>query len=206
MWAPDVYERGATLITAFCQSVEGGLPRADPHLRRRRLPTLRDDWRLLFCAGGGDDDGEVAAITQSNVAHARVIVDCARRVLLIGIAVGTARGITAMLICLFIYAFMQLSAFVVVVRRRDAIGDELKDFNGSPESFAAFAMLMFMLSSAAFRRQPASSAFWLFSAAIDAHCYWLAVIGVPTAPSRSLLRPHRRLHVSEEGDDRLIYQ
>jgi NADH-quinone oxidoreductase subunit N len=61
------------------------------------------------------------------------------------------------------------------------VGDELKDFSGLHvrNPFAAFAMLLFMLSlggippTAGFMGK-----FWLFSAAIDAHYYWLAVIGV----------------------------
>jgi len=72
-------------------------------------------------------------------------------------------------------------AVVVLLRRRDVVGDELKDFSGlafrSP--FAAFAMLLFMLSlggippTAGFMGK-----FWLFSAAIDANYVWLAVLGV----------------------------
>src|SRR5438046_10550116 len=82
-----------------------------------------------------------------------------------------------------VLSFMQLGAFavVVVLRRADVVGDELKDFSGlaSRNPFAAFAMLLFMLSlggippTAGFMGK-----FWLFSAAIDAHYYWLALIGV----------------------------
>src|SRR5205823_14070537 len=82
-----------------------------------------------------------------------------------------------------IYAFMQLGAFAVIalLRRSDVQGDELKDFSGLAfrNPFAAFAMLLFMLSlggippTAGFMGK-----FWLFSAAIDAHYYGLAVIGV----------------------------
>jgi NADH-quinone oxidoreductase subunit N len=78
---------------------------------------------------------------------------------------------------------MQLGAFAVVVmlRREDVVGDELKDFSGLAfrNPFAAFAMLLFMLSlggippTAGFMGK-----FWLFSAAIDAHYYGLALIGV----------------------------
>src|ERR671939_1124871 len=78
---------------------------------------------------------------------------------------------------------MQLGAFAVVVllRRRDVIGDELKDFSGLSfrRPCAAFAMLLFMLSlggippTAGFMGK-----FWLFSAAIEAGYVWLAVIGV----------------------------
>src|SRR5436190_12417744 len=78
---------------------------------------------------------------------------------------------------------MQLGAFTVIVllHRRDAVGEDLKDFSGlhfrSP--FAAFAMLIFMLSlggippTAGFMGK-----FWLFGAAIDSGYVWLAVIGV----------------------------
>src|SRR4030095_11487803 len=82
-----------------------------------------------------------------------------------------------------VYSFMQLGAFAVVVllRRSDVAGDELKDFSGLyfRNPFAAFAMLLFMLSlggippTAGFMGK-----FWLFSAAIDARYYGLAVIGV----------------------------
>src|SRR6185295_5182745 len=100
-----------------------------------------------------------------------------------GIVAGTSRGITATLIYLMIYSFMQLGAFAVVVllRRRDVAGDELKDFSGLAfrNAFAAFAMLLFMLSlggippTAGFMGK-----FWLFGAAIDAHSYGLALVGV----------------------------
>jgi NADH-quinone oxidoreductase subunit N len=61
------------------------------------------------------------------------------------------------------------------------IGDELKDLSGLHfrRPFAAFAMLIFMLSlggippTAGFMGK-----FWLFGAAIEAGYVWLAVIGV----------------------------
>jgi NADH-quinone oxidoreductase subunit N len=78
---------------------------------------------------------------------------------------------------------MQLGAFAVItlLRRSDVQGDELKDFSGLAfrNPFAAFAMLLFMLSlggippTAGFMGK-----FWLFSAAIDAQYYGLAIIGV----------------------------
>ena len=128
--------------------------------------------------------GNLAALTQTNlkrmlayssVAHAGYV--------LIGVVAGTPRGVSAMLIYLLVYAFMQLGAFAVIVllRRQDVGGEDLKDFSGLAfrHPFAAFAMLLFMLSlggippTAGFMGK-----FWLFSAAIDAHYYWLAVIGV----------------------------
>jgi NADH-quinone oxidoreductase subunit N len=114
-------------------------------------------------------------LAYSSIAHAGY--------LLIGVIVGTARGVTAMLIYLFVYAFMQLGAFTVLalMRRADVVGDELKDLNGLffRQPFAAVAMLLFMLSlggippTAGFMGK-----FWLFGAAIESGYVWLAVIGV----------------------------
>ncbi len=144
------------------------------------------DWRMLFqvLAIVTMTVGNFAALTQSNLKRMLAYSSIAHAgYLLIGVVAGTPRGVTAMLIYLLVYSFMQLGAFAIIVllRRRDVVGDELKDFSGlhfrSP--FAAFAMLVFMLSlggippTAGFMGK-----FWLFGAAIDAGYYWLAVIGV----------------------------
>jgi len=150
------------------------------------MPTLSEDWRLLFYVLSilTMTAGNIAAVTQSNVKRMLAYSSIAHAgYVLIGIVAGTARGITATLVYLMIYAFMQLGAFAVItlLRRRDVQGDEMKDFSGLAfrNPFAAFAMLLFMLSlggippTAGFMGK-----FWLFSAAIDAHYYGLAVIGV----------------------------
>jgi NADH-quinone oxidoreductase subunit N len=128
--------------------------------------------------------GNIAALTQSNLKRMLAYSSIAHAgYLMIGLVAGTSRGISAMLIYLLIYAFMQLGAFTVIVlmRRADVIGDELKDLSGLHfrQPFAAFAMLLFMLSlggippTAGFMGK-----FWLFGAAIDSGYVWLAVIGV----------------------------
>jgi NADH-quinone oxidoreductase subunit N len=102
---------------------------------------------------------------------------------LIGVVVGTARGVEAMLVYLALYVFMQLGAFTVIVlmRRRDVMGDELKDLSGLylRNPVAAFAMLFFMLSLGGI---PPTAGFigkvFLFGAAIEAGYIWLAVIAV----------------------------
>ncbi len=78
---------------------------------------------------------------------------------------------------------MQLGAFAVItmLRRRDVMGDELKDLSGLyfRRPLAAFAMLLFMLSLGGI---PPTAGFmgkvWVFSAAIDADLTWLAIVGV----------------------------
>jgi NADH-quinone oxidoreductase subunit N len=187
MWAPDVYEGAPTPITAFLSV--GSKAASFAMLLRiflEGLPSMNADWRLLFevLAIVTMTTGNLAALTQTNLKRMLAYSSIAHAgYLLIGVVAGTPRGVTAVLIYLFVYSFMQLGAFSVIVlmRRQDVVGDELKDFSGLHfrHPFAAFAMLLFMLSlggippTAGFMGK-----FWLFGAAIDAGYVWLAVIGV----------------------------
>ena len=187
MWAPDVYEGAPTPVTAFLSV--GSKAASFAMLLRifiEGLPSMSADWRLLFYVLSviTMTVGNIAAVSQSNIKRMLAYSSIAHAgYLLIGVVVGTERGVTAMLVYLLIYSFMQLGAFAVVVllRRQDVIGDELKDFSGLHvrHPFVAFAMLLFMLSlggippTAGFMGK-----FWLFGAAIDAGYYGLAVIAV----------------------------
>jgi NADH-quinone oxidoreductase subunit N len=199
MWAPDVYEGAPTPVTAFLSV--GSKAASFAMLLRifvEGLGPMTADWQLMFYVLSivTMTVGNFAALTQSNlkrmlayssIAHAGYVL-----IGVVAIAGGSgvgapggiaSRGVTATLIYLIIYAFMQLGAFAVIVllRRQDVVGDELKDFSGLHfrNPYAAFAMLLFMLSlggippTAGFMGK-----FWLFNAAIDAGFYWLAVIGV----------------------------
>jgi NADH-quinone oxidoreductase subunit N len=198
-WAPDVYEGAPTPITAFLSV--GSKAASFAMLLRiflEALPVMRVSvaegarsgpevgWGLLFyiLAVVSMTVGNFAALTQSNLKRMLAYSSIAHAgYLLIGVVVGTSRGVAAMLIYLFVYAFMQMGAFAVLtlLRRADVIGDELKDLNGLffRQPFAATAMLLFMLSLGGI---PPTAGFmgklWLFGAAIDAGYFWLAVIGV----------------------------
>jgi NADH-quinone oxidoreductase subunit N len=186
-WAPDVYEGAPTPITAFLSV--GSKAASFAMLLRiflEGVPSMNADWRMLFqgLAIVTMTVGNLAALTQSNLKRMLAYSSIAHAgYLLMGVVAGTPRGVSAMLIYLFLYAFMQLGAFAVIVmmRRQDVVGDELKDFSGLHfrHPFAAFAMLLFMLSLGGI---PPTAGFmgklWLFGAAIDAGYFWLAVIGV----------------------------
>jgi NADH-quinone oxidoreductase subunit N len=187
MWAPDVYEGAPTPVTAFLSV--GSIAASFAMLLRifiEGLPAMSTDWRLLFEALAivTMTVGNLAALTQTNIKRMLAYSSISHAgYLLIGVVAGTSRGVTAMLIYLLIYSFMQIGAFAVVImmHRRDMVGDELKDLSGLHfrHPFAAFAMLIFMLSlggippTAGFMGK-----FWLFSAAIESGYTWLAVIGV----------------------------
>jgi len=198
MWAPDVYEGAPTPITAFLSVGSKAASfamllrifvEALPQFRLAGLSVVFGEpvgWTTIFYVLSvvTMTVGNLAALTQSNIKRLLAYSSVAHAgYVLIGVVAGTVRGVEATLIYLFIYLFMQLGAFAVVVllRRRDVIGDELKDLSGlyfrSPA--VAVAMLAFMLSlggippTAGFMGK-----FWLFSAAIESGYVWLAVIGV----------------------------
>jgi NADH-quinone oxidoreductase subunit N len=187
MWAPDVYEGAPTPITAFLSV--GSKAASFAMLLRiffEGLPSAAIYWQPLFevLAIVTMVVGNIAAITQSNIKRMLAYSSIAQvGYLLIGVVAGTTRGITAMLVYLSVYALMQLGAFAVIVflRRKDAIGDNLHDFNGLyfRRPLAAIAMLFFMLSlggippTAGFMGK-----FWLFGAAMEAGYVRLALIGV----------------------------
>ena len=187
MWAPDVYEGAPTPITAFLSV--GSKAASFAMLFRiffEGLPSMAADWTMLFyvLAVLTMTLGNVTAISQTNIKRMLAYSSIAQAgYVLIGVIAGTSRGIAAALIYLLIYTFMQIGAFTVVVlmRRADAIGDELKDLSGlfRRAPVAAVAMLLFMLSLGGI---PPTAGFmgklWIFSAAIESNYVWLAVIGV----------------------------
>jgi NADH-quinone oxidoreductase subunit N len=195
MWAPDVYEGAPTPVTAF---LSVGSKAASFAMALRIFVECLPAMRLQGFAGPAIGWavmlyvlailtmtwGNLAALTQSNLKRMLAYSSIAHAgYVLIGLIAGSTRGVAAALIYLMVYAFMQLGAFAVItmLRREDAVGDELKDLNGlySRRPFAAVAMLFFMLSlggvppTAGFMGK-----FWLFSAAIESGYVWLAVIGV----------------------------
>ena len=187
MWAPDVYEGAPTPVTAFLSV--GSKAASFAMLLRilvEGLPSLAPDWQILFYALAvvTMTVGNLAAITQTNLKRMLAYSSIAHAgYVLIGIVAATERGVTAALVYLWIYLFMQLGAFAVVtlLRRRDIIGDELKDISGLyfRNPAVAVAMLAFMLSLGGI---PPTAGFmgkvWVFGAAIQAGFVWLAVIGV----------------------------
>src|SRR5262249_29582888 len=136
MWAPDVYEGAPTPITAFLSV--GSKAASFAMLLRiflEGMPSMSADWRLLFevLAIVTMTVGNIAALTQTNLKRMLAYSSIAHAgYLLMGVVAGTPRGVSAMLIYLLIYAFMQLGAFAIIImmRRRDVAGDELKDFAG----------------------------------------------------------------------------
>ena len=188
MWAPDVYEGAPTPITAFLSV--GSKAASFAMLMRiflEGLPSSSADWRLLFwvLAVVTMTVGNIAALTQTNIKRMLAYSSIAHAgYVLIGIVAGTTRGVVGdadLSAHLRRSCSSARSPSSCCCGGATSIGDELKDFSGLAfrHPFAAFSMLLFMLSlggippTAGFMGK-----FWLFGAAIDSGYVWLAVIGV----------------------------
>ena len=190
MWAPDVYEGAPTPITAFLSV--GSKAASFAMLLRlfvTGVPSMAEEWRTIFytLAVLSMVAGNVAALTQTNLKRMLAYSSIAHAgYLLIGAVAATPRGVSAMLIYLAVYAFMQLGAFgvLVLVQRKGGAGEDIDDLNGlfARQPLVAIAMLVFLLSLGGI---PPTAGFmgklWLFGAAIEAGYVWLAAAGVLTS-------------------------
>lgn len=186
-WAPDVYDGAPTVVTGFMSTAgKAAALSAFVPLVVNVFPIAAASVQtvLALCAAATIVVGNVAAVVQrrlkrmlaySSVAHAGYM--------LIGLAAGNSRGLSAVVFYAVAYLFMQLGAFVVLAMlERDAERSvELEDCSGLSTTHPALAALMalFMFSLAGI--PPMAGFFgkyYLFAAAIEAGYTWLAIIGV----------------------------
>ncbi|MBI1983842.1 MAG: NADH-quinone oxidoreductase subunit N, partial [Acidobacteria bacterium] len=138
-WTPDAYEGAPTSITAFISVA----PKAASFAILLRILIvgiwpLREEWQMLTIgvAVATMTVGNLAAITQTNIkrffgystiAHVGYLL-----LGLVAAADGNSEGLTAVAIYLLVYTFMNLGAFAVVImmRRKDIIGEEIDDLSG----------------------------------------------------------------------------
>ncbi|WP_448582933.1 NADH-quinone oxidoreductase subunit NuoN [Thermaurantiacus sp.] len=188
MWTPDVYEGAPTPVVTFF----GTAPKvAATGLMLRVLfdpfGGMKGDWQqiLIVISIGSMLLGAVAAIGQTNVK--RLLAYSAITNIgfaLIGLAAGTAAGISAVLLYLLAYIVMTLGAFVCLMMIVDGEGQQreaLADLAGlakvRPGLAAALAIFMFSLAGIPplFGFMPKLA---VLSAAVEANLWPLAVIGV----------------------------
>ncbi|MEE9217875.1 MAG: NADH-quinone oxidoreductase subunit N [Acidobacteriota bacterium] len=197
MWVPDTYQGAPTAITAFFSTgVKAAAFSIVLRILVEGMVEAREHWALLLAilSAASMTIGTLGALLQENVkrllayssvAHAGYVllgVLAAQE----GIGETAEYGIVAVLVYLLAYTFMNMGAFglVVSLRRGNLAGDMVDDFTGlaGRSPFAAFSMLVFMLSLAGI---PATAGFigkwYLFGAAIKSGYLWLAVIAVLTS-------------------------
>jgi NADH-quinone oxidoreductase subunit N len=202
MWTPDVYEGAPTPLTAF-MSVGPKVAGFAVIMRvyMTSFNTLVSDWSLLFelLAILTIIVGNVIAVAQTNVKRMLAYSSIAHAgYLLIGVVSAGSAGalstgdtgamlasesMTAVMVYLFAYMFMNMGAFAILISlgTADNPGETLQDFAGLARRRPGSAMLMtvLLLSLAGI---PPTFGFigklYIFKAAIQTGNTHLAIIGV----------------------------
>jgi NADH-quinone oxidoreductase subunit N len=190
MWTPDVYEGAPTPITAFFAAAPKiaalGL---FTRVMIEPLSTLLPQWQqiIVFIAIASMALGAFAAINQSNIKRLMAYSSIGNiGYALVGLAAGTKAGVVGVLVYMTIYLFMTVGTFacILCMRQKGRMVEQISDLAGlsrtQPLLAAAFGVFMFSMAGI----PPLAGFFgklYVFVAAIEAHLYGLAVIGVVTS-------------------------
>jgi NADH-quinone oxidoreductase subunit N len=187
MWTPDVYEGAPTSITAFMAAgVKAAAFAAFVRVFFYALPTLQTYWTeiMWILAVATMTVGNIIALSQSNIKRMLAYSSIAHAgYILVAFVAGKEMGMSSILFYLLAYAFMNIGAFTVVIMLGNK-GEEntlISDYAGIGlrHPLLAIAMAVFMFSLAGVPPTAGFMAkFYVFSAAVNAKYYWLAVIGV----------------------------
>ncbi len=187
MWTPDVYEGSPTAVTAFFAAA----PKMAAMAMTVRVfvgafPAAIGDWRqiIIFVAVGSMVLGAFAAIGQRNIKRLMAYSSIGHMgFALVGLAAGTLNGVQGVAIYMAIYLVMTLGTFacILCMRRNGQMVEDIEELGGLSQSqpLMAFCLSMLLFSLAGIPPLAGFFAkFYVFTAAIEAKLYYLAVIGV----------------------------
>ncbi len=187
MWTPDVYEGAPTSITAFMATgVKAAGFSALIRVFYTALPGFRPDWTSIMwlIAVVTMTVGNIVAISQNNIKRMLAYSSIAHAgYILVAFVAGNKLGTSGILFYLMAYAFMNLGAFtcVILLGKKGEENILINDYAGVGFKYPLLAasMTIFLLSMAGIPPLGGFMAkFYIFSAAVEAKFYWLAILGV----------------------------
>jgi NADH-quinone oxidoreductase subunit N len=196
MWTPDAYEGAPSIVTGFMST---GVKAAAFAAFARVFLSSFEPYRVASPAGPGWSGvvaaiaiatmvlGTVVGVAQSSLKRMLAYSSIAHGgYLLVGLVAGNQVGKAAILFYLLVYSVTNLAAFGVIAMlgARDNANDNLRDYAGLWHSHPALAALM-TVSLLSLGGLPPTAGFigkwYIFSAAVSAGYYTLAVIGMLTS-------------------------
>jgi NADH-quinone oxidoreductase subunit N len=190
MWTPDAYEGAPAIVTGFMSTgVKAAAFAAFARVFLSAFEPFSGEWAptIWWLAAATMILGTVVGVAQSNLKRMLAYSSIAHGgYLLVGLVAANQVGKAAILFYLLAYAVTNLAAFGVIalLGTKDAANDELRDYAGLWHSRPALAGLMTvcLLSLGGFPPTVGFIGKWyIFSAAVGAGYYGLAVIGVLTS-------------------------
>jgi NADH-quinone oxidoreductase subunit N len=187
MWTPDVYEGAPTPVTAFFAAAPKMAAMAlFVRVAIEAFPGIQESWQQIvtFMAIASMVLGSFAAIGQRNIKRLMAYSSIGHvGFALVGLAAGTEEGIKGVLIYMAIYLAMTLGTFacILAMRRKEGMLENIDELSGLSRTKPVTAFLLSMLMFSLAGIPPLAGFFakyYVFTAAIQAGLYWLAVIGV----------------------------
>ena len=190
MWTPDAYEGAPAVVTGFMSTgVKAAAFAAFTRVFLSAFEPFSGDWvqTVWLLAAATMILGTVVGVAQTNLKRMLAYSSIAHGgYLLVGLVAANEVGKAAILFYLLAYAVTNVAAFGVIalLGAKDAANDELRDYAGLWHTRPALAALM-TISLLSLGGLPPTVGFigkwYIFSAAVSAGYYGLAVIGVLTS-------------------------
>jgi NADH-quinone oxidoreductase subunit N len=190
MWTPDAYEGAPAIVTGFMSTgVKAAAFAAFARVFLSAFEPFKGDWAPIVAALAALTMilGTVVGVAQSNLKRMLAYSSIAHGgYLLVGLVAANQVGKAAILFYLLGYSVTNLAAFGVIalLGAKDRDNDELRDYAGLWNSHPALAALMTVCLLSLGGLPPTVGfigKWYIFSAAVGAGYYWLAIIGVLTS-------------------------
>ena len=190
MWTPDAYEGAPAIVTGFMSTgVKAAAFAAFARVFLSAFEPFSGEWApiIWWIAAATMVLGTVVGVAQSNLKRMLAYSSIAHGgYLLVGLVAANEVGKAAILFYLLAYAVTNLAAFGVIalLGTKDAANDELRDYAGLWHSRPALAGLMTVCLLSLGGLPPTVGfigKWYIFSAAVGAGYYGLAIIGVLTS-------------------------
>ncbi len=185
LWIPDVYTGAATNITAMLAGINKkvafiALFEVLFIVMFRFVGTYSIIFQILAIVTMFF--GNITALVQTNVKRLFAYSSISQAgYIAIGIAAGTAYGITASIVQITAHMFMIIGSFAIVLWLESKKMKTIEDYNGlnSRNSLMAISLTIFMLSMIGIPPLLGfTGKFLLFTSAINSNLIWLALIGI----------------------------
>ncbi len=187
MWTPDVYEGAPTPVTAFLAAApKVAAMGMTVRIVIEAFQPVTSDWQqvLVFVAIASMALGAFAAIGQSNLKRLMAYSSIGHMgYALVGLSAGTQAGVEGVVFYMFAYLGMTLGVFACILsmRRKEGMVEEINDLSGLSRTNLPMAILLAILLWSLAGIPPFVGFFgkwFVFSAAVEAGLYPLAIIGV----------------------------
>jgi len=187
MWTPDVYEGAPTPVTAFFAAAPKVAAMA-LFIRVMVSPfaAVTHDWQqiLVFVSIASMVLGAFAAIGQNNIKRLLAYSSIGHMgFALVGLASGNQVGVRGVIVYMMIYLISTIGVFACVIAmcRKGQYVEDISDLAGLARNNKGLAFVLSMLMFSLAGIPPLAGFFgkyFVFLAAVQAHLYALAIIGV----------------------------